>query len=287
VTEAAASPVTPRPPRDGIVHCNGAALHYVEWDGPPERPLLFLHGGSAHARWWDFVVAELAGAHRCLALDLRGHGDSAWSEAGDYRLDTHAADVAAVVAALRLDAVTLVGHSFGGFVAIRYAATRDPRLAALAIVDSRARITIRSARLLEALRKLPHPRYASLDEAVRRFRLMPSATTAPPEVMAHVVRHAVVQLPDGSWTLKFDRRALASTPAQDLAPALAAVTCPVLVVRGGASEVVSPAALDEFRAAAPHAVTAEIAAAHHHVMLDAPRALAGVLRRFVASLPPL
>lgn len=270
--------------RDGTVRSGSVLLHFREWGAPAHRPLLFLHGGSAHARWWDFVVAHL-GEYRCLALDLRGHGDSGWPEDGDYRLATHADDVAAVVEGLGLEHVCVIGHSFGGFVAMHYAARRDPRLAALVLVDNRTRIDARSARLLEALRKLPHPRYALIEEAIQRFRLMPSTSTAAPEILAHVARHGMRRLPDGVWTLKFDRRALASTPAQDFAPGLGTVECPILAVRGGDSEIVSRPALDEFLIAAPHAQTAEIAGAHHHVLLDQPRALAEVIRAFCASLP--
>src|SRR5690606_24684147 len=46
------------PAHDRFVTVNGVALHYVDWGGPPGRPLLFVHGGSAHARWWDFTVAH-------------------------------------------------------------------------------------------------------------------------------------------------------------------------------------------------------------------------------------
>ena len=151
--------------------------------GRPRRPpILFLHGGSAHARWWDFVVQQLGDRFRCLALDLRGHGDSAWPVSLDYRLEAHAADVAAVIAALDLRRVALIGHSFGGFVAMACAPQRDSHLSGLVIVDSRARISDRSARFLDALRKLPHPSYASLDEAMRRFRLLPAAHAARPEL---------------------------------------------------------------------------------------------------------
>jgi len=279
------TPSAPHVARDGTVPSAGVLLHYREWGTPGQRPLLFLHGGSAHARWWDFLVAYL-GEYRCIALDLRGHGDSGWPDDGDYRLETHAGDAAAVVDALALERVCVIGHSFGGFVAMRYAARRDPRLAGLVFVDNRTRIGAHSARLLEALRKLPHPRYASMEDAVRRFRLMPSTSTASPEILAHVARHGTKQLADGVWTLKFDRRALASTPAQDFASALTAVTCPLLAVRGADSEIVSRAGLEEFRTVTPHAQTAEIAGAHHHVLLDQPRALAEQIRRFCASLPP-
>jgi pimeloyl-ACP methyl ester carboxylesterase len=266
--------------RGGFIEANGVRLHYVDWGDPLLPPALLLHGGSAHARWWDFTVPHLVERRRCVALDLRGHGESGWSAAADYGLAAHAADVCALIDALDLREVALVGHSFGGFVAMTVAPS-EPRLAALVIVDSRARITPRSARYLDALRKLPHPRYASLDEALQRFRLLPSAHDARPEVIAHVVRHGMTTRPDGTWTLKFDRRAMAGIPAQDLSPALAAAGCPILAIRGQHSPVVSAAGLEEFRTANPRVVTVEIAGAHHHVMLDQPAALARAIGSFL------
>lgn len=280
-----AQPPDPQSPtpvcRDGFVDADGVRLHYVDWGAPDQPPVLLLHGGSAHARWWDFVVPHLAAPYRCVALDLRGHGDSGWSTTLDYGLAAHAGDVSAVVAALDLRGAAVVGHSFGGFVAMVYGRDAGPQLSALVIVDSRPRISERSARLLQALRMLPHPHYASLEDAERRFRLLPSITTADPSMLAHVVRHSVTRAADGTYTLKFDRRALSGAPPQDLAPALAAIQCPILAVRGAQSQVVSPAALAEFPATNPRARTAEIAGAHHHVMLDQPAGLARVIRTFL------
>ena len=186
-----------------------------------------------------------------------------------------------MIEALDLRDVAVVGHSFGGFVAMVYASGAAVRLARLVIVDSRPRIGERSARFLEALRKLPHPRYASLEDATRRFRLLPAANSAAADVFAHVVRHGMTQMADGAWTLKFDRRAMSGTPAQDFAPGLATMQCPILAIRGEHSEILSRTGLAEFPAANPRAVTAEIANAYHHVMLDNPDALAEVIGDFL------
>jgi pimeloyl-ACP methyl ester carboxylesterase len=140
-----------------------------------------------------------------------------------------------------------------------------------------------------ALRRLPQPVYASFEEAVQRFRLLPTANDASAEVLAHVAAHAMRQLEDGAWTLKFDRRGIANTQPCDLSPALAAVRGPVLVVRAAASELMSEADLAEFRAVAPHAESTVIAGAHHHIMLDRPEELAAAVRGFLKSpvrVPP-
>ncbi len=173
-------PLSSDSPRNGFVDTGAVRLHYVDWGEPGQPPVLLLHGGSAHARWWDFVAPHLAGRYRCVALDLRGHGDSGWPATLDYRLAAHAGDVAAVTEALDLRDVAVVGHSFGGFVAMAFAGGAGPCLSALVIVDSRVRISQRAARFLEALRKLPHPHYASVEDATQRFRLLPTAHSAPP-----------------------------------------------------------------------------------------------------------
>jgi pimeloyl-ACP methyl ester carboxylesterase len=272
--------VSSRSPIDGWVEADGLRLHYLDWSGSGP-PVLFLHGGSAHAHWWDFAIPPLADRFRCVALDLRGHGESGRPADGDYGLAAHARDVAAVVTALGLAGGGVVGHSFGGWVAMVYAGRAGDAVGALAILDSRPTIGVRSARMLEALRKLPHTRYATREDALARFRLLPAATRAAPAVIAHVAQYALVREPDGTYLPRFDRRALAGAGAQDLTPHLRAARCPILAVRAAESEIVDAAALAAFRTAVPTAELAEIADAHHHLMLDQPAALASVLASFL------
>jgi pimeloyl-ACP methyl ester carboxylesterase len=270
-------------PADGWVEVGGLRLHYLDWGAPGGPPVLFLHGGSAHAHWWDFTLPLLADRFRCIALDLRGHGESGQAADGSYGLLAHAGDVAEVVRALDLAGGGVVGHSFGGWVAMVYAGRASERIGALAVLDSRASIGVRSARMLEALRKLPHARYATRDEAIARFRLLPSDTTADPIRLAHVAAHGIVATADGSYLPRFDRRALAGAGAQDLTPHLRAARCPILAVRAAHSEIVDAGALDAYRQAVPTVEVAEIADAHHHLMLDQPERLALVLERFLSA----
>lgn len=272
--------VSPGAPTDRWVEAEGLRLHLLDWGGSGP-PVLFVHGGSAHAHWWDFVIPLLADRFRCLALDLRGHGESDRPRNGDYGLTAHAGDVAAVVGSLGLIGGGIVGHSFGGWVAMVYAGRAGDAVGALAILDSRPTIGVRSARMLEALRKLPHTRYATREDAIARFRLLPAATRADRTVIAHVAAHGIAREADGTYLPRFDRRALAGAGAQDLTPHLRAAHCPILAVRAAESEIVDAAALAAFRAAVPTAQLVEIAHAHHHLMLDQPAALATELAAFL------
>jgi pimeloyl-ACP methyl ester carboxylesterase len=266
---------------DRFVFVNGLRLHYREWGEATAPPVVLLHGGSAHAHWWDFFARAIADTYRVLALDLRGHGNSGRPEPAAYRIHDYAADLAAFIDAAIHERVDVVGHSLGGMVATAYAGGAGRPLNSLVVVDTPVRISRAGARYMARLRNFPHPRYRDRDHAIKRFRLLPTATQADPTILAHVATHGVVQLPDGRWTLKFDRESLAHAEPLDLTAVLRQLTCPILLVRGARSEILAREALAELLAAVPHAEGAEIAGAHHHVMLDNPTEFERVVRAFL------
>ena len=119
-----------------VSRADGPALHAVETgprDGPP---VLFVHGYSQHhLTWLEQFDGGLATDHRLVAMDLRGHGDSETPPGGYDDSAAWAGDVAAVVDALDLDGVTLVGWSYGSLVVLDYLAEfGTDRVAAAALV---------------------------------------------------------------------------------------------------------------------------------------------------------
>ena len=95
-------------------------LHYVDWGNPDAPPLILLHGGRDHCRNWDWVAADLSRDYHVIAPDLRGHGDSAWSASGHYTMANHIYDLAQLIHQQNLAPVTIVAHSLGGNIALRY-----------------------------------------------------------------------------------------------------------------------------------------------------------------------
>jgi pimeloyl-ACP methyl ester carboxylesterase len=267
--------------RDRFVSINGLRLHVLEWDAAASSTVLLLHGGSAHAHWWDLFAEAIADRYRVLALDLRGHGDSEHAIPAAYRLADYAADLAALIEHLGLERVHLIGHSLGAMVATLYAGEHRSRVRSLAVVDSSLRISPAGVRYMVRLRNFPQPIYRDRERAIHRFRLLPTQTLASPAILAQVAAHALRALPDGTWTLKFDRESLAHTEPRDLTPILHRLTYPLLFVRGAHSTLLSSAGMSRLLHAAPRGRAVEIPAAHHHVMLDNPSAFAAALRDFL------
>jgi esterase len=271
--------------QDRVIDIDGLGLHYREWGHPQAPPLLLLHAGGCHAHWWNATAGRFSDRYRVIAPDLRGHGDSDRSVAGDYTFEAYASDVAAFVEALGLEDVQVVGHSLGGYVGLVYASRRPARLRALVITDMLCELDGAALDRLRDAGNKPTPIFSSRAEAEARFRLQPPETVAPLEVLAELTAHAVTQTQDGRFTFKFDRRAMGLPPvrAWDVAPS---VTCPTLIVRGERSNLMPREHAERLAALFPDARLRQIAGAYHHVMLDDPHGFAAVLDDFLSRARP-
>jgi pimeloyl-ACP methyl ester carboxylesterase len=267
---------------DRFVTRDGLRLHVVDHEGEGQ-PLVFVHGGTAHARWWDFVVAALGPGVRGLALDLRGHGDSDASPESAYALRDYAEDLAFVIDTLGLERPVLIGHSLGSFVVLRHAVEHPRDEAGVVVVDGRASFGASGTRYLRLLGMFGTAEYESLDEAVRRFRPMPKETIALPDVLAHVTREGM-RRQGGVWVTKFDRASLSGLESFDLRGRLGEIECPVLFVRGEHSTIVSREAVGKLAARCRSGRAVELPGCHHHVLVDRPDLLASEIHSFLREL---
>jgi pimeloyl-ACP methyl ester carboxylesterase len=260
------------------IQLNGTRLHYLEWGEAANPPLVLLHGGAAHAHWWDHIAPILAHNYRVIALDLRGHGDSAWTIPAAYEIDDYVADVAALVDTLELAPMTLLGHSLGGLITLAYAIAQPQLLRGLIVVDMRARL--RTSRYMRLLQAMPAPVYQDEQDLLRRFRLLPADTQASPQLLHAIAQHSVRPMMDKKLQLKSDRAALTRAP-RDLEGQLSRLTCPTLFIRGQDSRYLSARALAELIQTCPDARGTEIPHAGHHVFLDNPTAFLQAVKIFL------
>ena len=233
-------------------------LHYVDWGNPTRPPLLMLHGGRDHCRNWDWAAAALRDDWHIIAPDLRGHGDSQWSTDGSYTMAGYIYDLAQLIHQQRLAPVTIVAHSLGGQIALRYAGIYPDTVARLVAIEglgpSPARLKAGSAKtIVERMdewvaeqrglaARLPR-RYASIEDAFRRMQGENPHLTA--EQARHLTVHGANQNEDGTYSWKFDNYVRAWPPydmqGRDIQLLWSRITCPTLLLYGKESQAGDPA----------------------------------------------
>jgi len=266
-----------------FVSAGGLKLRYLDYGTEGRPAMLCLHGGAAHAHWFDFVAAGFTADYRVLALDQRGHGDSGWATPPDYSYARYVADLAEVVEKLGLRDFVLVGHSMGGTVSLEYAAEHPGRVGTLIVVDSTLQMTAERVAALREVGSRRGSHYASREEFIARFRLRPAGTLAAPEIIRHLARHGARQHPDGSWRHKFDRNVYATRETTDGLPCWNHIKIPALLVKAERSQRISPQVFAEVQSRCPQVEFAEVPAADHHVTLDNPGGFVSAVRRFLAK----
>ena len=268
--------------RRRFVEIDGLRLSFLEW-GIAGRPVLcFLHGGSAHAHWFDLVAPAFADRFHVIALDQRGHGESQWAQPPAYATENFAADLLGVIDALGWRRVALIGHSMGGHNAMSFSAWHPDRVSALVIVDSRPAIpTDRLDRLRRRGERTLRP-YPTREAAAQSFRLLPRETAADPAFLAHLGAAGVVER-DGAWVYRFDPASNSGRRPVDAWSLLDRIAAPTLIARGELSPVLPRVMADKLRAAIRSATLAEIPASYHHLVLDNPAGFVQTLDAFLAG----
>jgi pimeloyl-ACP methyl ester carboxylesterase len=228
------------------------------------------------------VAPYLARRFRVVALDWRGHGRSAWPRPPAYRSEDFAADVAGVIERLGLRDVVVAGHSMGGHSALAFAAWYPDHLARLVVLDARPHVNLERLRAWQRRAPRPPTEFPSLAAALARFRLRPPETTAPPAWLQAIARRGLVRLSSGRWRYRFDPACERTRVPVDCWALLPRIASPTLVIRGEYSTILERDVARRMAKALPSGTVEEIRGAHHHVTLDAPRALAECILTWLA-----
>jgi pimeloyl-ACP methyl ester carboxylesterase len=259
------------------------SLHLLEWGTPGRPALCFLHGGAAHAHWFDEVTAPFEDRFHLISLDQRGHGQSDWPDAPAYGTEDFTGDLVPVMDALGWRHMVVIGHSMGGHNAMAFAAWYPERVRGLVIVDARPVIPDDRLVLMHRRGQRPLRRHPTREAAVRAFRLLPRETIADPALLEHMAREGVVER-DGGWVYRFDPTANAARKPIDAWTLLDRIMAPTLIARAELSPVLPREQAARLAASIPRSTLVEIPGAYHHLTLDAPQAFARVLEEFLGNL---
>jgi pimeloyl-ACP methyl ester carboxylesterase len=274
----------PAPFEDRYVEAGGLRLHYLDYGTTGRPPMLCVHGGAASAHWFDYVAGAFSADYHVRALDLRGHGDSAWVDPPAYAYADYAADISRFVEKLDLRDFVLVGHSMGGMVSLVYTTRYPGRVKKLIVVDTSIKLSEERLNSMRDRGSRAGTEYKSREELISRFRLRPQ-TLAPKDIVHRIAGYSARQFPNGSWQHKFDRNVYAIREAIDGLPFWKEVKIPALLVKGDKSARITPEIQAAVRERCPQVELAEVANSDHHITLDNPAGFVQAVKPFLARNP--
>jgi non-heme chloroperoxidase len=252
----------------------GPRLHYVEYGDPDGKPVVFLHGWPDS--WFSFsrVLPLLPATLRAVAVDQRGFGDSERPDTG-YAIPDMAADVIAFLDALEIERATLVGHSFGTFVARQAAIAHPRRIAALVLIGTGFAASNPVTREVQTvLRDLPDPIPV---EFARDFQASTAYRPLPPEFFERIIAESL-KLPSRLWRLTIDRMA-----EHDDTQQLARIEAPTLLLWGERDALFSRADQESVMAALPAARLTVYEETGHCPNWERPEQVAADIAAFVLN----
>ena len=265
----------PLPPVERI---ESGPISALKWgDSAPQ--IVFLHGGGQNAHTWDTVTLGLG--LPALAVDLPGHGHSAWREDGDYGPKLNAETLRPILREWAPSPRLMVGMSLGGLTALRIAATEPALVPELVLVD----VTPSSPGKHEEMTKAQMGTVALVqgDRTFPSFDAMLEVTVAAaphrdPKSLRRGVFHNSKQLDDGTWTWRYDAFRTGDG-FEGLWDDITSITMPTTLVRGANSFFVNDEDADAFAKGAPgFQRTHVVADSGHSVQGDQPAALVDILR---------
>lgn len=271
----------------GDVEVDGCRIHFAAWGDVGKPGVVLVHGSNAHLEWWRFVAPFLADQFRVAAIDLSGNGDSGWRE--KYAGDVFAKEVMAVCRAAELgERPFVVGHSFGGFVALETGHHFGHTLGGIIFAD----FTVEPPERYEEWGKeferrggepaRPTRIYEDREVALGRFRLVPAQPCQHPYIIDYLATKSLREV-EGGWTWKFDPSLFDHLEmGMDQRDKFVGISCPTAVVLGEHSDDSGAQAGEYLRElSGGYLPVFTIPGTYHHFMFDEPMATVVAIKGIV------
>ncbi len=265
---------------DRFITVNGLRLHYLEWGDSARPAMILLHGIARHAHTFDHIATDLARDHRVLAIDMRGHGDSAWSPEGAYLVEDYVKDLEGLLQQLAIRRVTLLGNSTGGRV-VQVFAGLHPELVERLIVEDVG--PERPQDIADGFARRVQQEangWASEDELVAQ---LVAANRRTPEPLLRTYAHFGLKTgPNGRLIWKRDPNLVKGFVSTELWDYVRRITSPTLYVIGGASRIVPPEAQARLKQTLPNCEIVTMPGLGHYPNEEDTQGFLAIVNRFLS-----
>jgi len=267
-------------PSDRFITVNNLRLHYLDWGNASKPPFLMLHGIAREAHQFDHLAPGFAHDYHVIAIDMRGHGDSAWSPEAAYLVEDHVKDLEVFVSQLNLKNLTLLGNSTGGRVVQVYAGLHPDLVTRLIAEDVGPERPADIANGFGRRVQQEENGWASEDELLAYVQK--TDTKTPGTILRSYVHNGSKKRPDGRIVWKRDPNLAKGFVETELWRYVREIKCPTLYILGGASRIVPPATQEKLKETLPNAQVVVMAGLGHYPDQESTEEFVRIAKEFLA-----
>ena len=268
---------------DRFITVNGLRLHYLDWGSPDKPPFIMLHGISRVAHQFDHIAPYFKSDYHVIALDMRGHGDSAWSLDGAYLVEDYVKDLEAMVDQLNLRGITLLGNSTGGRVVQVYAGMHPDRVSRLISEDVGPERTNDIASAFSRQVQQEANGWASEEELLASLKK--SNPKIPEPILASYAHFGSKHRADGRIEWKRDPNLAKGFVPTELWRFVEKIKCPTIYILGGASRIVLPETQEKLKQTLPGVRIVVMPGLGHYPDQEATVDFIRIVQTFLAGKP--
>ena len=268
-------------PMDRHVTVNGLRIHYLEWGRSGAQPLILLHGIARVAHAFDHLAPHFSDKYHVIAVDMRGHGYSAWDPLGAYMVEDYVRDIEDLAGQLKLRDIVLWGNSTGGRVAQVYAGLHPELVSAVIVEDVGPErppaISNRRANRMKEEEK----GWASVDELFAKVKQDYPRTAEP--LLRSIAQHGSKSRADGRVIWKRDPAILNGFVPTELWATVRKIKAPTIYILGGASDIVPPPTQEQLKQVLPRVEIVTMPGLGHYPSDEKPADFLAIVDRFLAT----
>ncbi|HTY57069.1 MAG TPA: alpha/beta hydrolase [Candidatus Binataceae bacterium] len=272
-----------------FVTANGLRLHYLDFGNPSAPPVVCIHGLTANAHSFDDVAPQLASRYHVISVDVRGRGESQWGPVAEYTLPPYVSDLNAMLEALNIPRASLIGTSMGGMISMTFAILFPGKVERIVLNDIGPEIDpVGLKRIMDYVVEPPQE-FKDMAAVVAYYRaIYPPIANDTDAAVIEWVKWSVKPTEHGTLTWKMDpgvrqalRDALKNPPPQiDTWKPYASIKAPILVVRGGESDILSLVTARKMCEVSPNTKMVEVPGVGHAPFLTEPVAVKALAEFF-------
>ncbi len=264
--------------RDIFIRANDLRHHLIARGAPGTPIVMMIHGLTSQAHAFDHIAGKLANKRHVYSLDVRGRGESEWGPEDGYHTGNYVDDVLSVYEGLGLRTIALVGTSTGGLIGMQIAANHPESVSRLVLNDTGPEIEPAGlARIREFLAAEPVA-FTDMKAVVSHYKEVHGSNMlmgVSNDRIADLAKWHVRLSDSGLYVWKMDpavRKLTDFSPPEDPWDTFRKIKCPVLVIRGSESDVLSAANAKRMTEEIDDCTVVEVPGVGHAPLLNEPEA---------------